>query len=164
MDDDEEGAENADPDKPAAFDSHAALNAPATSTLAVPQPDTSQAATPQDDEAAEPTAELTLDPSLATESADLLASHDITGDLADPALLADPDLLADPALLDNPSDLSGVNGDIDFGTLGADPMDMLPPDGTAFEAVHDLSQMEEGDDLLGGKVMDESADPFTNVA
>jgi hypothetical protein len=40
---------------------------------------------------------------------------------------------------------------------------MLPPDGTAFEAAHDLSQVEPEDNILGGKAMDQSGDPFNNV-
>jgi hypothetical protein len=43
-------------------------------------------------------------------------------------------------------------------------LDMLPPDGTAFEAAHDLTQVEPGDSLLGGQVMDASSDPFGNVS
>lgn len=43
-------------------------------------------------------------------------------------------------------------GDLDMAVLG--------PDGTAFEGVHDLSQMESGDALLGGPLMDHTVDPF----
>jgi hypothetical protein len=43
-------------------------------------------------------------------------------------------------------------GDLDMAVLG--------PDGTAFEDVHNLSQMESGDTLLGGPLMDHTVDPF----
>jgi hypothetical protein len=104
--------------------------------LDVPPLDASLAATPQDD------------PTLEADPGELLVGHDLTGDLAVP-------------------DLAGglVGPDMDFDALApTDPMDLLPPDGTAFEAVHDLSQMEEGDDLLGGKEMDASTDPFVGVS
>jgi hypothetical protein len=116
--------------------------------LDVPPLDASLAATPQDDDIPELGAELTLDPTLEADPGELLVGHDLTGDLAVP-------------------DLAGglVGPDMDFDALApTDPMDLLPPDGTAFEAVHDLSQMEEGDDLLGGKEMDASTDPFVGVS
>lgn len=43
-------------------------------------------------------------------------------------------------------------GDIDMSGLG--------PDGMAFEGAHDLNQIESGDDILGGPVMDDSVDAF----
>lgn len=39
-------------------------------------------------------------------------------------------------------------------------MSVLGPDGTSFEGVHDLSQMESADALLGGPLMDNTVDPF----
>ncbi|KZP03505.1 hypothetical protein FIBSPDRAFT_844903 [Athelia psychrophila] len=44
-------------------------------------------------------------------------------------------------------------GDIDMSALG--------PDGVPFEGAHDLNQVEEGDVLLGGPLMDDSLDPFS---
>jgi hypothetical protein len=46
--------------------------------------------------------------------------------------------------------------DMDLSRLG--------PDGTAFEAVNDLSQLEPSDILLGGPTMDQSEDPFEQEA
>lgn len=130
----------------------------------------------------EPVNELTLDPTLDTAdtrdlTADLdvpeltvpgLTEEDLGGDLtvgidlaSGDGLIVGDDLAVGGDLVDV-GELA-VGGDMDF-TLSGDPMDMLPPDGTAFEAVHDLSQMEQGDDLLGGKVMEESGDPFVNVS
>ena len=43
-------------------------------------------------------------------------------------------------------------GDLDMGVLG--------PDGTSFESVHNLSQIESDDALLGGPLMDHTVDPF----
>lgn len=40
-------------------------------------------------------------------------------------------------------------------------MSTLGPDGLEFENVHNLDQVEEGDSLLGGSVMNSSADPFS---
>jgi hypothetical protein len=57
-----------------------------------------------------------------------------------------------------------VAADVDFSALATETLELLPPDGTAFEASHDLSQVEPGDDILGPKVMDDSGDPFANVA
>ncbi|KII94171.1 hypothetical protein PLICRDRAFT_36406 [Plicaturopsis crispa FD-325 SS-3] len=49
----------------------------------------------------------------------------------------------------DPEDVNGLN------------MSMLGPDGTAFEAAHDLSQIEGQEDaLMGGPMMDQSSDPF----
>lgn len=44
-------------------------------------------------------------------------------------------------------------GDLDMGVLG--------PDGTSFEGVHNLDQIESGDAILGGPLMDHTIDPFT---
>lgn len=55
-----------------------------------------------------------------------------------------------------------INTEADIGEIpeGVD-MSALGPDGMAFEGAHDLTQIEGGDDLLGGSVMDSSGDPFT---
>lgn len=68
--------------------------------------------------------------------------------------------------------LKALDGDVDIGIgvhedanpeevqVGDLDMAVLGPDGTAFEGVHDLSQMESGDALLGGALMDHTVDPF----
>ncbi|OJA16196.1 hypothetical protein AZE42_00030 [Rhizopogon vesiculosus] len=43
-------------------------------------------------------------------------------------------------------------GDLDMGVLG--------PDGTSFEGVHNLTQIESDDAILGGPLMDHTVDPF----
>ncbi|KAH7914784.1 hypothetical protein BJ138DRAFT_999311 [Hygrophoropsis aurantiaca] len=44
---------------------------------------------------------------------------------------------------------------IDMGALG--------PDGTSYESVHDLNQIEENDAVLGGPLMDNTVDPFAET-
>ncbi|KZT30743.1 hypothetical protein NEOLEDRAFT_1174128 [Neolentinus lepideus HHB14362 ss-1] len=40
-------------------------------------------------------------------------------------------------------------------------LSQLPPDGTSFEDAQDLTQLQEADVLLGGSMMDQSDDPFS---
>jgi hypothetical protein len=54
----------------------------------------------------------------------------------------------------------GVHENINLEEVGDLDMTVLGPDGTAFEGIHDLSQMESGDALLGGPLMDHTVDPF----
>ncbi|KIJ65016.1 hypothetical protein HYDPIDRAFT_27749 [Hydnomerulius pinastri MD-312] len=54
----------------------------------------------------------------------------------------------------------GIEGDANQEDVGELDMSVLGPDGTSFEGVHDLSQMESGDALLGGPLMDNTEDPF----
>lgn len=74
----------------------------------------------------------------------------------------DPGDVLDASLkpLDNTMD-----GVVDLGEkLNEDVTELdissLGPDGTGFESAHDLSQMEGPDALLGGQLMDQTADPF----
>lgn len=96
-----------------------------------------------------PAAELVLDDGSTQEVAlELDAGAVIDGTLG----LVEP---LDPAL--DPS--------LGLGPEGLD-MSALPPDGTAFEAVHDLAQVGETqtDALLSGAMMDQSGDPFAGQA
>ncbi|EPQ60489.1 hypothetical protein GLOTRDRAFT_113107 [Gloeophyllum trabeum ATCC 11539] len=51
---------------------------------------------------------------------------------------------------------------VQMTTENAEGLDLsqLPPDGTSFEAAQDMSQLQDADALLGGQMMDQSADPF----
>ncbi|KDQ63353.1 hypothetical protein JAAARDRAFT_53577 [Jaapia argillacea MUCL 33604] len=104
-----------------------------------------------------------------------LASTIPTDDLDDSLKPLDTGLTASKVDVgDDEDDVGSMN---DTGDLTMDDLDMtslptggvedgeldmsqLPPDGTAFEGVQDLSQMEEEDGLLGGPMMDQSEDPF----
>ncbi|KAG2075112.1 hypothetical protein BDR04DRAFT_1150427 [Suillus decipiens] len=55
----------------------------------------------------------------------------------------------------------GVHENVNPGEVGDLDMTVLGPDGTAFEGVHDLSQMESDEGLLGVPLMDHTVDPFT---
>jgi hypothetical protein len=64
--------------------------------------------------------------------------------------------------------VDGVGVGVDDGTPGevdVEALDMsaLGPDGTAFEAAHDLTQMEGEDALMGGVLMDQTDDPFADA-
>ncbi|KAG1825724.1 uncharacterized protein BJ212DRAFT_293934 [Suillus subaureus] len=54
----------------------------------------------------------------------------------------------------------GVHDNVNLEEVGDLDMTVLGPDGTTFESVHDLSQMDSGDALLGGPLMDQTVDPF----
>ncbi|KAG1889535.1 hypothetical protein F4604DRAFT_847569 [Suillus subluteus] len=54
----------------------------------------------------------------------------------------------------------GVHENANLEEVGDLDMTVLGPDGTTFEGVHDLSQMDSGDALLGGPLMDHTVDPF----
>jgi hypothetical protein len=180
MDEDEEGGEGADPAAP----TETMEGEPSTGETLLPPdapnvpPDADSlaaASTPQDEtEGTESHAELTLEPTLdmgdppgfdGNGLTDGALSADLdTGDLGD---FGPVDLSAGLDTGDlTGADLSSANltGVDDFAGLTVEPLEMLPPDGTAFEAVQDLSQVDEGDQLLGGKVMDESGDPFVNIS
>ncbi|KAF7981170.1 hypothetical protein HWV62_34947 [Athelia sp. TMB] len=54
---------------------------------------------------------------------------------------------------------SGMDAVGDDGLADID-MSALGPDGVPFEGEHSLAQVEGGDELLGGPMMDDSLDPF----
>ncbi|KAG2045056.1 hypothetical protein BDR03DRAFT_907673 [Suillus americanus] len=54
----------------------------------------------------------------------------------------------------------GVHENANLEEVGDLDMSVLGPDGTTFEGIHDLSQMDSGDALLGGPLMDHTVDPF----
>lgn len=100
-----------------------------------------------------------LDPALAIPSlddGDVVALGNVDMDLS--ALGTDV-LVSDVLSAGDPlgADALGVDG------LASDALTMLPPDGTAFEAAQDLSQVEPDDSILGGKAMDQSGDPFGGI-
>lgn len=180
MDEDEEGGEGADTAAPTGTvegepSTGEPLLAPDAPNVPPDADSLAAVSTPQDEtEGTESHAELTLEPTLDMGdppgfddnglTADVLSADLDTGDLGD---FGTVDLSTG---LDT-GDLTGADlgsaslaGVDDFVGLTADPLEMLPPDGTSFEAVQDLSQVDEGDQLLGGKVMDESGDPFVNIS
>jgi len=64
---------------------------------------------------------------------------------------------------DNAIDVGDVGHSLDPEDVTELDMSTLGPDGTAFEVVHDLTQLEGQDILLGGALMDQSVDPFAEV-
>lgn len=90
-------------------------------------------------------------PALSLQAAEPILVAEEVADMLDESLKAldgNVDIAIGPHENVNPEDV----GDLDMTVLG--------PDGTAFEDVHDLSQMENGDALLGGPLMDHTVDPF----
>lgn len=90
-------------------------------------------------------------PALSLQAAEPIMVAEEVADMLDESLKAldgNVDIEIGPHENVNPEDV----GDLDMTVLG--------PDGTAFEGVHDLSQMENGDALLGGPLMDHTVDPF----
>lgn len=74
------------------------------------------------------------------------------------------DIILDESLKDLDGDMDievGIHQNVDAEEVGELDMGMLGPDGTSFEGVHNLSQIESGDEILGGPLMDHSVDPFT---
>jgi len=69
-----------------------------------------------------------------------------------------------PTLSLEPTAVGGVTEEetsiLDPTTVEGMDMAALGPDGTSFEGVNDLTQMEGGDDLLGVPIMDTTDDPF----
>ncbi|KAF8846192.1 hypothetical protein BDN67DRAFT_1006664 [Paxillus ammoniavirescens] len=57
----------------------------------------------------------------------------------------------------------GVDEDANQEDVGELDMSILGPDGTSYEGVHDLSQMDGGDALLGGPLMVNAEDPFAQA-
>ncbi|KAH7885967.1 hypothetical protein F5I97DRAFT_1182130 [Phlebopus sp. FC_14] len=55
----------------------------------------------------------------------------------------------------------GVDENSNPRDVGELNMSVLGPDGSSFEAMHDLTRMDTGDALLGGALMDNSVDHFT---
>lgn len=74
------------------------------------------------------------------------------------------DIILDDSLkaLDGDMDIEvGIHQNADVEEVGDLDLGMLGPDGTSFEDVHNLSQIESGDEILGGPLMDHTVDPFT---
>jgi hypothetical protein len=150
---------------------------PDTTIEEIPEPDAtlSLVQTTALDEAA---GEDVLDPALALsalDDADVVAlggvEMDLTG-LGPDGLGADPlsaDALSADALVVNSLDVGPLDVDPLSGLtpddLAPDALSILPPDGTAFEGAHDLSQVGQPEDaILGGKAMDASEDPFVGLS
>ncbi|KAG9314200.1 hypothetical protein JVU11DRAFT_4986 [Chiua virens] len=56
-----------------------------------------------------------------------------------------------------------INVDVESANaadVGELDMSVLGPDGTAYDGVHDLSQLDGANALLGGSLMDDAGDPF----
>ncbi|KAG2755464.1 hypothetical protein P692DRAFT_201675211, partial [Suillus brevipes Sb2] len=90
-------------------------------------------------------------PALSLQAPEPILVTEEVADLLDESLKAlDGDVDIDIGVHENanPEEV----GDLDMAVLG--------PDGTAFEDIHNLSQMESGDTLLGGPLMDHTVDPF----
>lgn len=62
----------------------------------------------------------------------------------------------------NPMDTSGIGEEVSAVTEVGMELDLsgLGPDGLVLEGAHNLSQIEDGDNLMGGATMDTSMDPF----
>ncbi|KAH7930521.1 hypothetical protein BV22DRAFT_54456 [Leucogyrophana mollusca] len=94
-------------------------------------------------------------PALSLQPAEPALSTDETADILDASL---------KALDDDMTVGVGVDVDVDVNAMPEDVEDLdmavLGPDGTPFESVSDLNQIEDGDALLGGPLMDNTVDPF----
>lgn len=89
---------------------------------------------------------VSFQPSMSTEAAD---------DVLDESL---------KALDDSIANVSSVTDTLDPDALVNMDLSQLGPDGTAFEAEHDLTQMEATDAILGGELLDQSIDPFAETS
>lgn len=54
----------------------------------------------------------------------------------------------------------GVHENVNQEDVGELDMSVLGPDGTPYEGVHDLGQLDSANALLGGPLMEDAGDPF----
>ena len=90
-------------------------------------------------------------PALSLQQTEPLLIVDEGADILDVSFKAlDAGINVDVAVHENPNQ-EGV-GELDMSVLG--------PDGTPYQGVHDLSQLDAADVLLGGPLMSDTGDPF----
>jgi hypothetical protein len=90
-------------------------------------------------------------PALSLQPTEPLLTVDEGADILDASFKAlDASINVDVDVHENPNQ-DGV-GELDMSVLG--------PDGTPYQGVHDLSQLDGADVLLGGPLMGDAGDPF----
>ncbi|KAF9244520.1 hypothetical protein BU15DRAFT_41875 [Melanogaster broomeanus] len=92
-------------------------------------------------------------PALSLQQSEPILTVDEGADMLDASLKAlDGNMNVDDVGVDEIADQED-GGELDMSVLG--------PDGTPYEGVHDLSQMDIEDALLGGPLVDSTVDPFS---